>query len=220
MIARALWPVARPSDERHAVQTIVSRLRRALGQRRNDLANGSDGYRLAVTADNCDLVRFEALVARATHEAPEAALSSQEEALALWRGPAFGSLGDIEAIRPEAVRLNEQRLRTIENRFQLLLDLARSSRAIPELAAFVAAEPLRERARGQLMQALHWSGWRQDALRCYQEYLELLGEQQRLEPSPLLRTLQEAILDDSLTQVSTVSGGKRTSTRTRGRDTG
>lgn len=111
-------------------------------------------------------------------------------------------------MRLEAIRLDQQRLVVAEDRFQPLLDLGRYPRAIPELEAFVAAELLRERARAQLMQAVHWTGRQPDALRTYREYLELLGEQLGLEPSLQLKTLEESILSDSLERGASASEGE------------
>lgn len=217
-ITEALWGDAPPGSAKHAVQTVASRLRHALGPRRDDVTTGSEGYRLAATTENCDLVQFETLIAQADDAATESALELHDEALALWRGDAFGSLSDLEGVRLEAIRLDELRLTATEHRFQLLLDLARYTPAIPELEAFVAAEPLRERSRGQLMQALYWSGRQPDALSCYQEYRELLGEELGLEPSPPLRALEESIVSDSLMQVSPVPGARAALTGSRGQE--
>ena len=58
------------------------------------------GYRLAVTPDDVDALRFERLLARGS--------ASMAEALALWRGPALADVGDFAA--PHAQRLDGLRL--------------------------------------------------------------------------------------------------------------
>ncbi len=97
---------------------------------------------------------------------PEEAADLLAEALGLWRGPdALEGLGQSFA-RIEARRLAELRL------------IGRRSSASPRIwnwaagrtsrpcVAHVAAHPLRERPRGQLMTALYRTGRVPDALRC------------------------------------------------------
>jgi predicted ATPase len=74
----------------------------------------------------------------------------------------------------------------------------------------VAAQPLRERLRAQLMQALHRSGRTADALAVYREYRSLLRDELGLAPSPALRKLEESILRDdvSLQDPSEVAVGR------------
>src|SRR3954451_3507035 len=57
----ALWEGALPADETHALQSLVSRLRRALGSATR-VAPAPGGYRLDATVDADE---FERLVARA-----------------------------------------------------------------------------------------------------------------------------------------------------------
>ena len=70
----AVWDNDLPSDEQHALQSLVSRLRRSVG---DVLEATPGGYRLAVAPDAVDAARFERLVAE----------GRPREALALWRGP-------------------------------------------------------------------------------------------------------------------------------------
>ncbi len=72
-LADAVWDNDLPSDEQHALQSLVSRLRRSVG---DVLEATPGGYRLAVAPDAVDAARFERLVAE----------GRPREALALWRG--------------------------------------------------------------------------------------------------------------------------------------
>jgi DNA-binding SARP family transcriptional activator len=195
-LAGALWPTHPPASELHAIQTVVSRTRRALGEHRGDIVTTMDGYQLI--SPHCDVARFEAILDEAAATHPEAALAMIDEGLSLWRGDAFGTLAELDAVRTEAIRLDQLRLNTVELRFQLLSDLGLFDAAIPELEAFAAVQPLRERARGLLMQALYWTGRQADALAVYADYRRLLGDGLGLEPSLDLKRLEESIVLDTL----------------------
>lgn len=203
-LADSLWLTRAPASAHHAVQTVVSRTRRALGESREEIVTTSEGYRLVT--QNCDIVRFEALLNRAKATAPNDSIDLLEEALALWKGEAFGVLSEIEVVRVEAIRLNELRLLAMEDRFQLLVDGGRHKGVVPELEAFVALEPMRERARGFLMQALYWSGRQPEALAVFADYRNLLGEGLGLEPSAALKDLEESIVLDSLEEPGDAAG--------------
>lgn len=99
-LAEAVWDFAPPADVANALQTLVSRARRALGGAAT-VEQSAAGYRLAVEPGDVDALRFERLVA-------EGALA---EALALWRGPALadaGSFAESFARRLEDLRLDAQ----------------------------------------------------------------------------------------------------------------
>ena len=88
-------------------------------------------------------------------------------ALDLWRGPLFADVPRTQPLQVEADRLEEQRLRAIEDRIDRELDAGRHREVVPELQALVAANPLRERLVGQLMVALYGSGRQAEALEAY-----------------------------------------------------
>src|SRR5262249_54568994 len=75
-------------------------------------------------------------------------------------------------------------------------ELARGRHAalVPELEAYVAEHPLRERLRGQLMLALYRCGRQADALEAYRDGRSLLVDELALDPSPALQRLERAIL--------------------------
>ena len=100
----------------------------------------------------------------------------------------------------EAARLEDLRLSTFEDLADAELALGRHEQLISRLQAFVAAQPLRERARAQLMLALYRNGRQSDALAEYCAAREMLVEEIGIEPGPALQALERAILvqDESL----------------------
>jgi DNA-binding SARP family transcriptional activator len=116
------------------------------------------------------------------------------QALALWRGPALAEVADEPFAHAEARRLEELRLAAVEERIDAELALGRQRELVPELESLVAANPLRERAAGQLMRALYASGRQADALAVYRDLRRHLVEELGIEPSPELQQLERAIL--------------------------
>ncbi|MCW3492404.1 ATP-binding protein [Microbacterium sp. SSM24] len=82
-LAEDVWPDDSPEDPRAALQSLVSRLRRALGA--DAVVSEPGGYRLAVSRDDVDITAFQDLVAAARRQ-PEArdAVALAERAGALW----------------------------------------------------------------------------------------------------------------------------------------
>ncbi len=74
------------------------------------LLTRAPGYLLDVDGDQVDIVRFERLVRAAGSQPPEQAAALLEEALSLWRGPAYAEFADEEFARADATRLEELRL--------------------------------------------------------------------------------------------------------------
>ncbi|WZH38469.1 MAG: ATPase [Microbacterium enclense] len=80
-LAEDLWPIDTPDDPRAALQSLVSRLRRALPA--GSVSSAPGGYRLDVSRAEVDITRFQDLVADARTSGDAA---RAREALALWTG--------------------------------------------------------------------------------------------------------------------------------------
>ena len=117
-----------------------------------------------------------------------------QAALALWRGAPYGELGDLPSARAEIVRLEELRLHLLKRRIGAELELGRHEEIVPELEKLVAAHPLDERLRAQLMLALYQSGRQAEALAVYRDARRTLDEELGLEPDEELRSLEQRIL--------------------------
>jgi predicted ATPase/DNA-binding SARP family transcriptional activator len=219
-VVDALWGEEPPPQVRNGLQALASKLRGALGAADVVVMRGS-GYVLDLPADAIDVHRYEDLVAAgqaaAAHD-PKGACVLFAEADALWRGDPLIDFAYDEFAQPTISRLTEMRLAVIEERIDLELALGRTDAGIAELEALVAAQPLRERARGQLMVALYRAGRQADALRTFQEGRHILGEELGLEPGPELRRLEAAILDQDASLDAGVSrGGESGRAQRRGR---
>ena len=176
-----LWGELLPANPTNALQVRVSKLRRQLGGR---IRTHPAGYALEVDPDDVDVVRFARLVSGRRFE----------EALALYRGDPLAEFRDHEWARVEATRLEELYLAAVEEHAENRLRDGGDVALVSDLEALVAAHPLRERLRGQLMLSLHRSGRSADALARYQEGRRLLRDELGLDPSDALRQLEGAIL--------------------------
>jgi DNA-binding SARP family transcriptional activator len=191
-----LWGEDAPPSAGNALQAAVSRLRRALPQRR--LVTRAPGYLFRAFPDEVDLGRFERLLGRGrqAHAAGDAADAARTLRLALsvWRGPALADFRYEPFAQAEIARLEELRVVCLEERVEADLALGAGGELVGELERMVAEQPLRERLRGQLMLALYRSGRQAEALQVYRELRSLLLEELGLEPAPALGELQAAIL--------------------------
>jgi predicted ATPase/DNA-binding SARP family transcriptional activator len=190
----ALWGEAPPESAQASLQSHISRLRQAI--RPLEIVTVAGGYALDISSVDLDADRFEALAGEGRALGAEAAADRLEEALSLWRGPAFGDLAGLPGVRGEALRLEELRLVVTEERIDLRLAAGAPAEVVADLEALVVDHPLRERFWRQLMLALHRSGRQGEALRRFEALRVLLRDELGLEPSPVARELADHILAD------------------------
>ncbi|NYE43720.1 AfsR/SARP family transcriptional regulator [Streptomyces fulvorobeus] len=195
-----VWEEEPPATARALVASHVSGLRRSLAgtEGAEAIRTRSPGYVAEFPPSAVDARCFEEAFAAGRRAAAdgraEEAVDILQAASRLWRGrDALEGLGQSFA-RVEAMRLTELRHEATEFRFSAELDLDRRTDLISELVAHVAAHPLRERPRGQLMTALFRAGRMPDALRCYDEGRRLLRTELGIDPGPELRALHQALL--------------------------
>jgi predicted ATPase/DNA-binding SARP family transcriptional activator len=203
-LADLVWD-GEPPDTANALQTYVSRLRGLLGS--EAIVRRPPGYALALPVDEVDAWRFEALVAEARGRSPSEALAVLDEALALWRGPAYAEFADADFARPEAVRLQELRASTATARLDALLDLGRPDDAAAEAVALIEADPYRESGWARRMRGLHAAGRTVEAIRVFHEYRELLAAETGLVPSSDLAALERALVASQPVEAGAVPDG-------------
>ena len=187
----ALWSDEPPESVRATLQSHVSRLRRSLAPDPLVRAGGG-GYAMDVDRVDVDAIRFEDLVG----DGSEQQIPALEQALALWRGFAFGQFAELPIVRGEALRLEELRLTVTERLIEARLGAGDESRAVAELEALIAAHPLRERFWRQLMVALYRVGRQAEALRRCVQLRTMLRDELGLSLSPAAQALEARILAD------------------------
>ncbi|GGK77914.1 AfsR/SARP family transcriptional regulator [Mangrovihabitans endophyticus] len=190
-LADALWPEERPADPANALQSLVSRLRRILGSA-GAVAQVEGGYRLGVTEDDVDAVRFERLLAtgreRLRTGAHGEAAELLGEAVDLWDGPAGAEPPAVAAVAPAAaVRLARSRVEADTDLAEAELALGRPDAAAARLTALLAEQPLHERAAALLMDALAAQGRQAEALALYGRVRESLADTLGVDPGAALR---------------------------------
>ncbi|KAB8167856.1 AfsR/SARP family transcriptional regulator [Streptomyces sp. 3MP-14] len=195
-----LWGDRPPRNPAGALQTRVSRLRRALAEpgTGSPVESRHAGYLLRVAPEAVDAHRFATLTARAGAAGaagdPRASAELLREALALWNGEPFAGVGDLPALRSTATRLVEERLTAVEALAEARLELGEHHAVGDELTALAAAHPLRERLRAAQLRALWLAGRQAEALAGYESLRVRLAEELGVDPGPELAALHRAIL--------------------------
>jgi DNA-binding SARP family transcriptional activator len=202
-LAEGIWEGRPPESATGTIRTYVSHLRKVVDPSASEvagqvLATRPPGYLLRVAPGQLDSHRFEQLLEEGRRAeldgAPDLALSRLNTALQLWRGPALADFASESFARAEAARLEGGRLTALEERIEAQLALGLHSELVAELESLAGAYPLRERLWGQLMLALYRAGRQAEALGVYQQTRAMLAEEMGIDPSPALRDLQRAIL--------------------------
>ncbi|MDN3240722.1 AfsR/SARP family transcriptional regulator [Glycomyces tritici] len=192
-----LWSGEPPADPSGAIQTRVSRLRKALAAAGGTglVVFRAGGYALEAGPDAVDASRFTALTAEARRATDARARRAHlAAALDLWRGDPFAEFADDLFFQPAAVRLAEQRLTALEDLAQTRLDLGEHAALAAELGELVAEHPRRERLRSVHMRALYLAGRQSEALDSYHALRRHLGDELGLDPAPELVELYGEIL--------------------------
>ena len=198
-LIEAVWNEDPPDTARAVLQTYISSLRRSFERAGMPpiIVSHQAGYLADVPAGAVDRAAFETLVAEGRRAAAEGRHEEASErlraALALWRGPALGGIGE-SFLLSEARRLDELRLTVTEERISAELKIGLHEQVIGELTALVARHPVHERLRYDLMVTLNGVGRRGDALAVYRQGVEVLAEELGIDPGPELRLLHEGIL--------------------------
>ena len=194
----AVWEQDVPADEVHALQSLVSRLRRALGDAAL-VAQTPGGYRLALEPADVDAHRFERLAREGASALragePGRAGRLLGEALALWRGPALaGVAGTRTFATAAAARLEDARLAATVDRIEADLAGVAPGELVAELERLAADHPLDERVARLQVRVLHAAGRQADALAVYERIRAALDDALGAVPGPELQAAHLAVL--------------------------
>ncbi|MEV0614360.1 BTAD domain-containing putative transcriptional regulator [Nonomuraea sp. NPDC050404] len=187
-----------------AVQTFVGELRKALEPDRPPrtpsrlLVTSPPGYALRAEPGAVDAHRFESAITESARLLAGGAAAEArvllDEALGLWRGPAYAEFAEQDWARGEATRLDELRLLAVERRAEAALASGRAAESVPDLEAHVAGHPLREDGWRLLALALYRTGRQGDALAQLRQARAVLRTELGLDPGEGLRQLESDIL--------------------------
>jgi predicted ATPase/DNA-binding SARP family transcriptional activator len=194
----ALWEQDVPADEVHALQSLVSRLRRALGDAAL-VGQTPGGYRLALEPADVDAHRFERLAREGAGALragePGRARRLLGEALSLWRGPALAGVAGTRAFATAAAaRLEDIRLAATVDRIEADLAGVAPAELVAELERLAADHPLDERVARLQIRVLHAAGRQADALAVYERIRAALDDALGAVPGPELQAAHLAVL--------------------------
>lgn len=199
-----LWPDGPPISAKTTVQTYVYQLRKLLGHSfeaspgKKVLVTRPAGYVLAVPHNDVDIFQFQHLMERGRNALrrghPARAAELLRESLILWRGPMLADVFCGPRLEGHSVYLEEQRMEALSMRIEADLEAERHREIVGELRLLVNTHRLHEWLHVRLMQALHRSGRRGEALDVYQQLCRLLDDELGLEPSSDAKQLQHQIL--------------------------
>ncbi|MDN5917368.1 MAG: winged helix-turn-helix domain-containing protein [Pseudonocardia sp.] len=193
VLVDALWGGQPPDGVGNALQSLVSRLRRALGADLVRTAPG--GYRLDIAPDGVDALRFATLRRAATDEPdPRRACELLSDALALWRGPALADVRDVPFAEPTAVRLAGTRADAVEQLAARGRDAGAPATGLDALTALLDEQPLRESTAVALAWGLLAGGRQADALDVLDRTRDALAESLGVDPGPDLARTRMAVL--------------------------
>ncbi|WP_377270048.1 BTAD domain-containing putative transcriptional regulator [Peterkaempfera sp. SMS 1(5)a] len=202
-----IWGADVPRSAATTLQTYILQLRRKIAaaldgdptrDAKDVLITQHGGYLLQVQPGQIDVHEFEQFAAsgRAAYDARDYRAASEllGSALALWQGPALVDVRAGSVLELEVLRMDEDRMATLERRIDADLRLGRHNEVVPELRVLAARHPMHENFCAQLMLATHRSGGAWRALEAYQRLRGTLVHELGLEPSPKLQRLHHAVL--------------------------
>ncbi|MFJ5881744.1 BTAD domain-containing putative transcriptional regulator [Kitasatospora cineracea] len=197
-LQRAIWGEEIPATAKASLHSCVLRLRRLFakyGISGSTIEALPGGYRMAADARSLDLLEFRELLGRADRAAePADELALLRAALELWQPPVLGNVHSDVLHREEVPRLAEEWLRTVERVYDIELALGRCREVLSELWPLARSHPAHERFWEQLIEALHRTGRRADALAEYRRVRDHLREELGVGPGPALQQLELAVL--------------------------
>ena len=220
-LTEVIWGSQPPATARGTLRNYVKELRKALAAGTGSrLGTVPGGYQFRVSADELDLARFDALLARAKAAASVGAWEDASRwlraALSLWRGEPLADVPSEWLTARDVPRLAELRLQAFEAWIEADVQLGRHEHVIAELRRLTTVHPFRERLHAQLMLALYRDGRQAEALAAFQRVRRALLRELGVEPGPDLGLLQQQILTADPALAPSAQHGQRRATLSAG----
>jgi DNA-binding SARP family transcriptional activator len=196
-VERILAEIWADEGGRAAVQVAVSRLRTLLDPERSGRATVQStpaGYHLVALRDLVDVWVFEDLAEQAlAAPTPTDRLVLGTRADELWDGAAYAEC-QAPSLRTEASRLAELHVTVQESRAEALLSLGHPAAGVRLVAALTPEHPYREQLWALLARAQYACARQADALATLATLRARLAEDLGVDPSPLVRSTERAVL--------------------------
>ncbi|WP_250005088.1 BTAD domain-containing putative transcriptional regulator [Actinoplanes sp. M2I2] len=196
-----LWDERPPRSAVNIVHLHLGGLRRLLEPGLRPRASGrwltgdASGYRVAVDADNLDLLNFRSLARRArAAEDPSEGLAACVEALELSSGPCAGApellsrpVVDFEAVDNEYADL-------VREATDLALRAGDARAVLPMLRRVARQRRLDEAVQAKFLLALSAAGQQAEAIALYQELRDRLADDLGIDPGRELQAAYQTVL--------------------------
>lgn len=211
-----LWRGRPPPSATGSLQVYVSNLRRLLEPDRLPraparlLVSAPPGYAIRLDDEAVDAWRFDGLVQRSRQlgrSDPVQARTLLDEAVGLWRGPAYAEVAEEPWAGAEAARLEQLRLAARESLVEVMLWTGAAADAVPAAEVLTRQQPLREEGWRLLVLALWGSDRQADGLAALRRARRVLGDELGLDPGPALVELERAILTQQVEVLRASVGG-------------
>ncbi|MET9364722.1 AfsR/SARP family transcriptional regulator [Streptomyces sp. NPDC006632] len=209
-LAREVWGDSRPVSALRNLQTYIFQSRKVLSQftglslrgvASEFLMTRPGGYSFTNTAARFDYSSYRNLVVDGRRMlrkgADDEAIELFEDALSIWRGPAFVDVMRGPTLETQRRQFEESRIGVIESLSDAKIRVGNYHEAIADLAASISEHPLHEGIHYRYMRALHLTGHRARALDVFNTLRSNLVSELGIEPGAPVQRLQHSILNSS-----------------------
>lgn len=203
-----LWGDDVPVSGATTLQTYILKLRKLFAVvariplaevAREVLITRSNGYLLDLSGAELDIHEYRNLVATGgaalSRGDDETGIAVFDQALRVWRGPAFVDVPVGRVLESKRVEYEESRLVVTEYLIDAKLRRGMYRELLSDLASLIVEHPLHEGLHGQYMHALHVCGRRADALEVFQRLRRNLVSELGLEPGMPVQRVHQAVLN-------------------------
>lgn len=199
-LVAAVWPGAAPAEPANALQSLVSRLRRLLGDPLR-LRQDAAGYRLVLGRDELDASVFVDRQQRAQQRMRagdlDGAHDDLEEALALWRGEPLVDAGDADYRPAYATRWHAARLAAVKAQADLALRLGQVDGILSPVEELAAGHPFDQSLVALELRLLVAAGRTPEALLRFERTRRTLRDELGSDPSAELQQLHLTLLREA-----------------------